>query len=171
MELVYIGDVVNTHGLKGEVRLLSDFKYKEQVFNKGNVLYVGYDKVPLTINSYRKHKMFDMLTFKDISTIDDVIRYKGDKVYINRADFKFPGLIDVDIIGLDVYSEEKYIGKVKSILKNMVHDILVVEDGENKNMIPFVDEFVVNVDLEDKKIVIKTIEGLINENWYFNSFS
>lgn len=171
MELVYIGDVVNTHGLKGEVRLLSDFKYKEQVFNKGNVLYVGYDKVPLTINSYRKHKMFDMLTFKDISTIDDVIRYKGDKVYINRADFKFPGLIDVDIIGLDVYSEEKYIGKVKSILKNMVHDILVVEDGENKNMIPFVDEFVVNVDLEDKKIVIKTIEGLINENWHFNSFS
>lgn len=171
MELVYIGDVVNTHGLKGEVRLLSDFKYKEQVFNKGNVLYVGYDKVPLTINSYRKHKMFDMLTFKDISTIDDVIRYKGDKVYINRADFKFPGLIDVDIIGLDVYSEKKYIGKVKSILKNMVHDILVVEDGENKNMIPFVDEFVVNVDLEDKKIVIKTIEGLINENWYFNSFS
>lgn len=164
MELVYIGDVVNTHGLKGEVRLLSDFKYKEQVFNKGNVLYVGYDKVPLTINSYRKHKMFDMLTFKDISTIEDVIRYKGDKVYINRADFKFPGLIDVDIIGLDVYSEEKYIGKVKSILKNMVHDILVVEDGENKNMIPFVDEFVVNVDLEDKKIVIKTIEGLINEN-------
>lgn len=164
MELVYIGDVVNTHGLKGEVRLVSDFKYKEQVFNKGNVLYVGYDKVPLTINSYRKHKMFDMLTFVDICTIDDVIRYKGDKVYINRSDFKFPGPIDIDIIGLDVYNGENYIGKVTAILKNMVHDILVVEDGDNKNMIPFVDEFVVKVDLKNKKIMIKTIEGLINEN-------
>lgn len=164
MNLIYIGDIVNTHGLKGEVRIISDFKYKEKVFKNANVLYVGYDKEKLEITSYRKHKMYDMVTFKGINSIDEVIGYKGDKVYVNRDDYKFDGPLDEDIIGMEVYDSSKLIGKVTTIMKNSLQDILVIENNGNRNLVPFVDEFVLNVDLENKKIEIKTIEGLINEN-------
>ena len=81
MKYIYIGDVVNTHGLKGEVRLISDFEHKKKVFKKGFKLYIGRDKDELVINTYRVHKEYDMLTFEGLTSIDDVIIYKGDKAY------------------------------------------------------------------------------------------
>ena len=56
--MLYIGNLVNTHGIKGEVKIISKFKYKSQVFKKGNNLYIDEEK--LTINSYRPHKQFDL---------------------------------------------------------------------------------------------------------------
>ena len=136
MNLIYIGKLVNTHGLKGEIRIISDFKYKEVIFKKGNSLYVGKNNDKLEINSYRKHKIYDMVTFVGINSIDDVIGYKGDNVYINRDEFNFTGVLDEDIIGMEVYGNNKLIGNVTTILKNSVHSILVVEKNGNKNMIP-----------------------------------
>ena len=164
MDFIFIGDLVNTHGLKGEVRIISDFKYKEDIFKKGNNLYVGKNHQKLEINSYRKHKIYDMVTFVGINSIDDVILYKGDKVYINRCEFEFSGILDEDIIGMEVYGDNKLIGIVTTILKNSVHSILVIEKNGNRNMVPYVNEFIKNIDLENKKIEINVIEGLINED-------
>ena len=91
MKYIYIGDVVNTHGLKGEVRLISNFEYKKRVFKKNFKLYIGRSKEEVKINTYRVHKEYDMLTFDGLTSIDDVIIYKGDKVYINRDDLKIKG--------------------------------------------------------------------------------
>lgn len=164
MDLIYIGKLVNTHGLKGEVRIISDFKYKENIFKKGINLYVGKNKDKYEINSYRKHKIYDMVTFVGINSIDDIIRYKGDNVYVNREEITFDGILDEDIIGMEVYGDNKLIGNVTTILKNSAHSILVVEKNGNKNMIPYVDEFIKNIDLKNKKIEINVIEGLINED-------
>lgn len=164
MKYIYIGDVVNTHGLKGEVRLISNFEYKKRVFKKNFKLYIGRTKEEVTINTYRVHKEYDMLTFNDLTSIDDVIIYKGDKVYINRDDLKIKGYFNEDLIGLMVYSEDKCIGKVEYIMKNKAHNILVVTEEDKKNLIPNIPEFVSKIDLENKRIDIKPIEGLINEN-------
>ena len=64
MKYVLIGRLVNTHGLKGEVRILSSFKYKDRVFKKGMKIYIGKDKVCEEITGYRYHKIFDMSTPK-----------------------------------------------------------------------------------------------------------
>ena len=56
MEYLYLGKIVNTHGIKGEIRILSDFKYKSDVFKIGNNLYIGKNKIQEVINSYRVHK-------------------------------------------------------------------------------------------------------------------
>ena len=63
MKYVLIGRMVNTHGLKGEVRILSSFKYKDRVFKVGMKIYIGKDKVCEEITSYRFHKIYDMVTF------------------------------------------------------------------------------------------------------------
>ena len=164
MDLIKIGEIVNTHGIKGEVRLLSDFKYKNDVFKKGMPVYIGRFKDKQIINGYRVHKCFDMLTFEDINNINDVIIYKTDDVYVDRSDLKIDGILDSDLIGLDVYSENKFIGKIESIMKNKANDILFISNDIKKHLIPNVSEFVSNIALDNKKVNINVIEGLLDEN-------
>ena len=163
MNYIYIGDIVNTHGIKGEVRVLSKFKYKEAVFKKNIDVYVGKNKDKLTINTYRYHKIFDMLTFYGINNINDVLKYKGLKLYAKKEDIKINGYFDEDIIGLDAYVKEKKMGKVTNIMKNGTQDILVIE-GKKRNLIPNVDAFIKKIDIKENKIYINEIEGLINED-------
>lgn len=164
MNLIYIGEIVNTHGIKGEVRLISDFKYKEQAFKQGQKIYVGKRHEELTINSYRKHKNYDMITFEGIDNINDVIMYKGDSAYIDRENIEIDGYFDEDIIGLDVYDKDKKIGTVEQILKNKAHDILVVQGDKNKHLIPYLAEYVEEIDLDNNRMNIKVIKGLLNED-------
>ena len=163
MDFIYIGTIVNTHGLKGEVRILSDFKYKESVFIQDIPFYIGDNKNKELVQSYRKHKNYDMVTFKDKNYIDDVIIYKNEPVYVQRADIHCDGYLDEDLIGLDVYCNDKHIGHVDSILKTNAHEILVVKNG-SKHMIPNIDEFILNVDLDNNRLDIKYMKGLLNED-------
>ncbi|MDD3392646.1 MAG: ribosome maturation factor RimM [Bacilli bacterium] len=164
MEYIYIGDVVNTHGIKGEVRILTDFKYKDAVFKKGINLYVGRKKDKLMINTHRLHKNYDMVTFDGITSIDDVIIYKGDKVYINKKEIEIDGYFNEDIIGLDVYNSDNYIGKVEYVLENKAHEILVIVNEGHKHMIPYISDFVKNISLDKKRIDVEVIEGMLDDN-------
>lgn len=161
--MVYVGEIVNTHGIKGELRIISDFKYKEKVFINGNNLYLGKRKQRVVIDSYRKHKNYDMVKFNDINDINDAIIFKGDEVYVKREDLIIDGYVDEDIIGLKVYDEDKLIGKVTSIIKNK-QEILVVKNRNKNYLIPFVNEFIKNIDLDKKILSINVIEGLLDEN-------
>ena len=69
MSLIKIGKIVNTHGIKGELRILSNFPYKDSVFQKGMIIYIDRKNKEI-INSYRKHKKFDMITLEGLSLIN-----------------------------------------------------------------------------------------------------
>lgn len=161
MNLIYIGKLVNTHGIKGEVRLISEFKYKKDVFKKNNIIYINNTKYEII--SHRTHKNYDMLVLSNINSINDALLIKGYNVYINRDDYKFNGYLDEDLLGLDVYDNEIYKGKVVDILKSVNNDLLVI-DGKKRHMVPNLPIFINNVDLKSKKIFINYIEGLDNEN-------
>lgn len=163
MNYIYIGDVVNTHGLKGEIRIISDFKFKESVFKKGMKFYIGNHKYEEVVSTYRVHKNYDMVTFDNKNYIDEVLIYKGESVYVNKDDLVYDGYLDEDLIGLDVYCEDKKIGHVDSILKTSAHEILVVKNG-SKHLIPNIDEFVEKVDLDNNRLDIKYMKGLLNED-------
>ena len=155
MEYINVGKIVNTHGIKGEVRIKSSFSDKS-IFNVGNILYVGKEK--LEISSYRVHKEYDMVTFKGINDINDVLKYKGLDVLVKRD--SIDNFIIEDLIGYDVYGNS-YIGKVDHLVSNIKYVILVLDNG---TMIPYIDAFIDSIDNDNKKIMIKEIEGLINEN-------
>ena len=157
----YLGKIVNTHGIKGEVRILSDVDFKNIVFKKGFNLYIGSNKIKETINTYRVHKNFDMVTFEGINNINDVLKYKGENIYILKDDIGST-ITDEDYIGLSVYTD-KYIGKVTSILKGY-NDILVIENETKKYMVPKLDNFIKNIDFDKKEIYIENIKGLIDED-------
>ena len=73
---IYIGKFVNTHGIKGEIRILSDFAYKKEIFQKGTKLYIGKNKTPFIIQNYRVHKNYDMITFENVTDINEMLPFK-----------------------------------------------------------------------------------------------
>ena len=156
--MLYIGDLVNTHGIKGEVRIISNFKYKDIVFKPNNFLYINNEK--LKIKTYRKHKNYDMVTFENYDNINDVLKFKGLKVYINKEEFNFNGPLNEELYGKKVYANGKYIGTLDNIIQNRGGELLVVK-GKKEYLIPYVDEFVKEINNDIKLNVIK---GLIDED-------
>ncbi len=161
MKYVLIGKIVNTHGLKGEVRILSDFKYKDKVFIPEMNIYIGKNKICEKINTYRHHKIFDMITMHGYNDIDQVLKYKGDYVFVNKEDIKLDDnqFLDEDIIGLNVYVNDRCLGKVRKIENHNGNEILVV-DGEKDYLIPYNFDIIISINLEKKEIMVKDISGL-----------
>lgn len=157
MELVNIGRIVNTHGIKGELRILSDFRYKDKVFVKGTKLYVGKKKEEFIINTYRHHKVFDMVTFDGYTNINEVLYLKGLNVYVDIDSIDLGNEIYPEkLIGYEVYFENELIGNVTEVLNEPASFVLRVNE---KILIPYVDNFIDKI--EDNKIYVKNVRGLL----------
>ncbi len=161
-EFVYIGKVVNTHGIKGEFRILSNFELKDKVFVLNNHIYIGDDKKEYTILSYRHHKDFEMITVEGITDINQAILLKGKKVYFKRSDLELNSddyLID-DLLDCDVIEDDKTLGKVTDIIYNNANILLNVT-GSNNFYIPIKGNYIIKVDKEAKKIYTSNAKDLI----------
>lgn len=163
MKYVCIGKIVNTHGIKGEVRLLSNFKYKSKVFHKGMVIYIGGDKVKEVIASYRPHKQFDMITMEGYNNINQILKYKGLKVYIDKEDLILNDgeYLDEDLIGLEVKIGNRVVGVVKNIEKYSKQSLILVKNEEKEFLIPYVSDIIEEISFEKGYIAIQDIKGLV----------
>lgn len=162
MNLIYIGKIVNTHGIKGEVRLLSSFEEKDLVFKKNFKVYVGDEREELIINSYRPHKQFDMLTFKGINDINDVLKYKGKKLYINKDNLhlKEDEYLLEDLIGMNIICEGEALGVVSDIYEAPQGKLLYITFAKNY-YIPYNNNYIKEIDVKKKEIHAENIKGLI----------
>ncbi len=161
MEYINIGKIVTTHGIKGELKIISNFEYKSEAFKVGNKVYIGKEKIEEEIQSYRVHKNYDMLTFKAYDNINQVLKYKNNQVYINKEDLKIDGYLDTDYIGLEVYMNDKMIGRIKNVIKIPNNSLFEIENDEKEFYIPNNKDLIEKIDMKNKKIFIKYIEGLI----------
>ena len=162
MDYVYIGKIVNTHGIKGELRIRSNFDKKNIIFKPGFTLYVGEGYVAEEIVSYRPHKEFDMVTFKGYDNINQVLNYLKMNVYVKRSDLELSKdeyILD-DLIGLFVQENGETLGKVEEIVYNGINILLSVV-GENNFYIPKSGNFIKKVDLEKGIIETEGAKGLI----------
>ena len=164
MKYVLIGKIVNTHGLKGEVRILSSFKYKDRVFKKDMKVYIGKDKSSEEINSYRYHKIFDMITMCGYNDINQILKYKGEYIFVNKEDIVLGEneYLDEDIVGLNVYVEDRLLGVVRKIEKHSVNEILVVKNDEKNYLVPYNFDIILSIDLEKREMYVKNIVGLFD---------
>ena len=157
--MINIGKLVNTHGIKGEVKIISNFKYKDEVFKKNNIIYIN-DK-DYKIKTHRKHQKFDLLTFENYENINDVLELKGCLIYIKREYYTFEGILNEDLYGKKVYDKDKYIGNLKEVINNKNQELFVIEKDKKTYLVPYVDEFVKEIN-EDIKLDL--IKGLIDED-------
>ena len=154
MTLIKIGKIVNTHGIKGELRLLSKFPYKDKVFINNMKIYIDKKDIEI-INTYRKHKNFDMITLKGYSNINEVLKYKGKYAYVDNNDIVLDNnkYLDEDLIGLNVIYEDNDKGIITDI-ERYDKTVLFNIKGNDK-------EYLIHkIDINDKKIYIKDIKGL-----------
>lgn len=160
-DFIYIGKIVNTHGLKGEIRIISDFEYKDKVFVPGMKFYLGRKKEKVVVNSYRHHKNFEMITMEGYNDISEVERLKKLYVYIKKEDLKLDNgeYLDEDLIGLDVLVDNEKKGTVTNVRDTGNNKFLVIT-SDKEVFIPYNKEFVKEINLKDKYIVIEPIKGM-----------
>lgn len=163
MKFIRIGRIVNTHGIKGELKIISDFKYKERIFKNGFPIYIGKEKNKEIINTYRVHKNFDMITLLGYTNINEVLKYKGDYVFINGDDLILARdeFLDEDLIGFNVIYNEIPNLSVIGIEKYPSSKMLRIKNNDDYKLIPLSDGIIERIDLEKKEILIKNIEGLL----------
>ncbi|MGM8211777.1 ribosome maturation factor RimM [Virgibacillus sp. W0430] len=164
-----IGKIVNTHGIKGEVKVkrITDF---EERFSIGETVYVRDEKgndMPLIIDGHRVHKQFDLLRFKEMDTINDVEKFKGSYLKVKEEQLKSLAENEYyyhEIIGCEVKTTTgEKLGIIESILSPGANDVWVVKQANGKEaLIPYIADVVKQVNVDDKVVIIELMEGLLD---------
>lgn len=151
---VLVGKIVNSFGIKGELKIISDFEYKDRVFKKDSYLYIGQDKTKELISNYRVHKNYDLITFSNYTNINEILKYKGLNVYIKREELELNDneYLLSDLIGLEVFDSEECIGLIVDYLQNN-GNILLKVSGATDFYIPLYSHYIKTVDVKNKRII------------------
>jgi len=170
-EYLEVGKIVNTQGIKGEVRVMSLTDAPEERYQKGAKLTVflkDQEPVELTVASHRKHKNFDLLSFEGYTSINEVEVFRDGILMVAKTELsnlENNEYYYYEIIGLDVYEETgEKLGQVKEILAPGANDVWVVQrEGKADLLLPFISSVVKNIDLDKQKVEVEIPEGLLDD--------
>ena len=166
-DYISIGKITNFFGIKGEAKV--GFDNLNQIKNAKSVLMLDDEsKIELKIKSIRFHKNFAIVKFDGIDDINELLQYKGQRLFVAKNEalnkLEKDEFLIQDLIGCIVFNEQnEKIGEVVNISTNSSQDLLNIKNGFGQvDMVPFVNEFFPVVDIKNKKIIIKPIEGLLS---------
>lgn len=164
---VNVGKIVNMHGIKGEVRVLSASDFTQERFKPGNEIIIrqNNEETPVKIKSYRTHKNFHLLQFEGMENINVVEKFKGADIFQDIDEIDIPLAENEfyyhDIIGCTVFNAGEAVGRVIDIFETGANDIWVVK-GDKEYLIPYIEDVVKEVDVANKTIVIEAMDGLLS---------
>ncbi len=152
-----IGTIVNTHGIKGEVRILSGTTNPEETFSINKIIYFEKnDEInSLTIKTSRQHKKFTLVTFEGVNDINDIEWIKNTLIYVER-NLEDDEYYLIDMVGKNVIDQnDKLIGIVSEIFDQGPYDSLIIKlKNGNSTNIPIVDEFKVKFNKGDDFVTV-----------------
>ena len=157
---IYLGKIVNTHGIKGELKLLSDFDYLEKVLTPNFKLYI--DNVEYFLTSFRYHQEYILIKINNWENINDVLFLKGKDVYINRTDLKlrYNEYLLQDLIGAKVLDNKTLIGQVTEILLGKKYNFIRINKNEKSFLVPLIAEYIVSFDSQKGELYLKNSSSL-----------
>lgn len=166
-EYIKIGQIVNTHGHKGGLKIypLTDdaqrFLALEKVYIKCADCYVAY-----TVAKVQLYKNVVFLSLQEIADMNAAEKLKGLYLEIPQAEVRplSPGsYYHFQLIGLDVYEDEQYLGKLSDVLQPGSNDVFVVKTPENKEIyLPALKSVITRIDLDNRRIEVKIPPGLLD---------
>lgn len=168
MNYVNLGQIINVRGLKGELKIASFSDFSTLRYQAGQILYF-YDenndvRLEFKVSKYSKVANFIYLKVEGIDDIDTANKYRN--YYVQYAISDLPKLDDDNyyyyelldcVVNIEGVGE---VGKVIAIEDNAAHPLLRVK-GEKEILIPFVKYFLLDVDVKNKHILIRNVEGLL----------
>lgn len=167
MEYLEIGQIVNTNGLKG-LLVVNPFTDDIRRFENLETIYIVYNKQliekKITDVKYKKNQV--LLKLSGIDTIEEAEKFRECYLKIDRKDaIKLPKdtYFIVDLIGLEVYTvDDEFLGEIDDIFQTGSNDVYVIKDELGKQiLLPAISEVVKKVDIDNKKMIVKLIPGII----------
>ncbi|WP_066318511.1 ribosome maturation factor RimM [Bacillus sp. FJAT-29814] len=166
-----VGKIVNTHGIRGEVRVVSRTDFPDQRYKTGNKLYLFLPKadepLELTVKGHRTHKNFDLLMFEGYENINLVEKFRDGILKVPQsqlAELEEDEFYYHEIIGcLVATTKGEELGKITDILSPGANDVWVVKGkGGKEILIPYIEDVVKKVDVKEKVVLIEPMEGLLS---------
>lgn len=157
-----IGQIVSTHGIKGEVRV-QPWCDSPEYFCKFKKLYNKDGSKTYVMSLSRPHGNMVIAKIKGVETVEDAQALRNRILYMDRADAKLPegSYFVADLIGLEIYDEQgEFYGKLTDVLKTGANDVYELKDGDKTYYIPAIPSVVLSTDIEGGKMIIWPMEGL-----------
>ncbi|MDO4778887.1 MAG: ribosome maturation factor RimM [Tissierellia bacterium] len=161
MEKIIVGKITNSHGIKGEVKIQ---RTGEELFNKDIPYYIGNKLNRVSIERSRISGDIAFVKFREYDNINQILEFKSQYIYVDKSnldELEESTYYIHDLIGMNVYDEDEiFIGKLVDVLSYSANDVYIVEGKDGNLSIPAVKEFILNVDIKNKKMKVKLIEGM-----------
>ncbi|HTN44602.1 MAG TPA: ribosome maturation factor RimM [Nitrospiria bacterium] len=165
---VVIGEITKPFGLKGglKIRPLTEDPGRFRRLAGAVLEAVDGTRQTCTIDEVRTDRDSVVLFCREIETVEQVERFVGGTVRIPGSEaIRLPqgSYFQHDLVGLQVYLEDgRYLGVIREIWPTGGNDVLVVRDGERERLIPAIKSIVIAVDLTEKRMVLRWMEGLLD---------
>ena len=156
LQFVEAGEIVTTHGVKGEVKVLPWLDSPEDLCDFDRCRIDGRD---YEIEQCRVQKTCNLVKLSGIDTMEDAQAMRGKKIELYREDIDDEVIFAAELIGMEVSCEGRNIGKIKDVLDYPGNSVYIVK-GEHEYMIPAVKEFILSTDMEKNEMQVRIIEGM-----------
>ena len=161
MKLPYIeaGEIVTTHGVRGEVKVLSWLDSPEMLceFNRCRISCREY-----VMDSVRVQKTCNLVKLRGVDTMEDAQKLRGKTMELYREDISDELIFASELVDVEVYADGACIGKIKEVLDYPGNSVYVVQ-GEREYLIPAVKEFILSTDLEKNQMQVKLLKGMASD--------
>ena len=165
-QFLQVGVISSTHGIRGEVKVFpttdDPMRFKKL---KKVLLDTGRERLELEVQSVRFFKQFAIVKFKGIDNINDIEKYKGKGIFVPREDavpLDEDEYYIADLIGMEVFTEDGHFGVVRDVMETGANEVYIVESDEHGEvLIPAIRQCVLDVNVEEKKMKIRLMDGLI----------
>lgn len=158
MGLIKVGRVIRPHGVKGAMKVSSDFKYKKDVFKPGNILTINKKDYKLISYSFAGGGQLDIAALEGINTIDDVIAIRQNDIYVDKRILNTDEILDQELIGLNVYLNNELIGMVEEV-ESGINPLIILYHDNKKVYIPRQDVFIASIDIDQDRIELTNEAG------------
>ena len=161
MEIIEVGQIVNTHGIRGEIRLnpwtddMNDLLDLDVFYDK--------DKTALKVEKSKIHKNVVIIKFVGVNTMNDAEKLKGKTLYTEKTPLPEGRYYIKDLIGLTALEDDVKLGTLTDVFNTGANDIYEIKTEDGKNIyLPVIDGVILDVDLVEKKIFVKIPDGLLD---------
>lgn len=161
MKLPYIeaGEIVTTHGVRGEVKVLSWLDSPEMLSEFDRCRISGREYV---MDSVRVQKTCNLVKLRGVDTMEDAQKLRGKTMELYREDISDELIFAAELVDVEVYADGACIGKIKEVLDYPGNSVYVVQ-GEREYLIPAVKEFILSTDLEKNQMQVKLLKGMASD--------
>ena len=161
MKLPYIeaGEIVTTHGVRGEVKVLSWLDSPEMLCEFNRCRISGREYV---MDSVRVQKTCNLVKLRGVDTMEDAQKLRGKTMELSREDIPDELIFASELVDVEVYADGACIGKIKEVLDYPGNSVYVVQ-GEREYLIPAVKEFILSTDLERNQMQVKLLKGMASD--------